>query len=48
MKNNIPWPYKLTKDTQQAYVSEVLEKVGHRVGGGEGGFLGRGREKDKT
>ena len=46
MKNNIPWPYKLTKDTQQAYVSEVLEKVGH--GGGGVGFLGRGREKDKT
>ena len=34
MKNNIPWPYKLTKDTQQAYVSEVLEKVGHGGGGG--------------
>ena len=38
MKNNIPWPYKLTKDTPQAYVSEVLEKVGN-LGGGTG-FLG--------
>ena len=34
MKNNIPWPYKLTKDTQQAYVSEVLEKVGNLGWGG--------------
>ena len=38
MKNNITWPFELTKDTPQAYISEVLEKV-ENLGWG-GGFLG--------
>ena len=38
MKNIIPWPFELTKDTLQSNISEVLEKVG--TWGGGGGFLG--------
>ena len=34
MKNNIPWPFELTKDTLQSNISEVLEKVGTWGGGG--------------
>ena len=37
MKNIIPWPFELTKDTLQSNISEVLEKVGTWGGGGSRG-----------
>ena len=42
MKNNIPWPFKLTKYTPLAYVSEVSKEVGN-LGWGGGG-ISRERE----